>query len=398
MTGLAEGALILASVALALPVLVMLGLVLIALPPRRAAKVPQGTRPRIAVLVPAHNEEIAIGNTLASVRGQLSPTDRLAVIADNCTDGTAMAARQAGAEVTVRTDPKLRGKGFALDHGLKFLERTDAPEVVIFIDADCQLDAGCIDRLALSAIQSRGPVQSAYLMNTPRPARKTASTVAFAWKVKDFVRPLGWHRLGLPCQLAGSGMAFPWTVARSINLAGAHLAEDLKYGLDQALLGKFVRFCPDAVVRSDVAVGGKPSNSQRARWEHKCRGDDAGIFSSPREFVFSDAPSLRLLAVMLDLCVPPLALLALALGGELALALGFLFIAGAIAPAIISALECILFLSAIVLAWWRHGQEIIPLRWLVFAPVYAVLKIPMYGRFLLNRQRVWAGGDRQAVR
>lgn len=397
MTGIAEGALILAGMALALPVLVMLGLVLVALPPRRTARVLQADRPRIAILVPAHNEEFTIGNTLASIGRQLSPGDRLAVIADNCSDATAAAARLAGAEVTVRTDPQQRGKGFALDHGLKFLERTGAPEVVIFVDADCQLNSGCIDRLTLSAVQSMAAVQAAYLMNTPQPARKTASTVAFAWTVKDFVRPLGWHRLGLPCPLAGSGMAFPWDVVQSIDFAGAHLAEDLKYGLDLALLGKFVRFCPDAVVRSDVAVGGKPSGSQRARWEHGVMETTLAYF--PRlMFRFCRAPSLHLLAVMLDLCVPPLALLALALGAELALALVLLRIAGAAAPVIISTLECGLFLAAILLAWWRHGQEIIPLRWLVFAPLYAARKIPMYGRFLLNRQRIWTVGDRQPVR
>ena len=392
-----EAALIFAGLILALPVLVLFFQVLASLPPRRKAKLPQGPRPRIAVLIPAHNEQSVLGKTILSVAGQLVPGDRLLVVADNCCDRTAEVAHQLGAEVTVRSDPVHRGKGYALDHGLTFLEQSGAPEVVIFLDADCELDDGCVYRLALSSFQSGRPVQGAYLMAPPRPRQKIASMVCFAWKVKDFVRPLGWHRLALPCQLAGSGMAFPWEVARASNLATAHLAEDLKQGLDLAIAGKFPLFCPDAVVTSDVAPGGRPSASQRARWEHGTVG--LAIEYLPRLLGrLCKAPSLSLFAMALDISVPPLALLALTLGAYLVLTLGFMLIAGTIAPVAIGALLCTLFFATICLAWWRHGQEIIPLRWLVFAPVYAVLKIPLYGRFLLDRQRVWARADRQPIR
>jgi cellulose synthase/poly-beta-1,6-N-acetylglucosamine synthase-like glycosyltransferase len=389
--------LIVAGLILALPVLVLSLQVLASLPPRRKAKLPHAPRPRIAVLIPAHNEQSVLAKTLLSVADQLVPGDRLVVVADNCSDRTAEVAHRLGAEVTVRSDPVNRGKGYALDHGLMFLEQSGAPEVVIFLDADCELGDGCIYRLALSSFQSGRPVQAAYLMAPPRPRKKAASMVCFAWKVKDFVRPLGWHRLALPCQLAGSGMAFPWEVARASDLATGHLAEDMKQGLDLAIAGKFPLFCPDAVVTSDVAPGGQPSASQRARWEH-------GTITVAMEYLprllgrFCKAPSLSLLAMAMDISVPPLALLALMLGAYLVLTMAVFLVAGAVTPVAISVLLCAIFFAAIGLAWWRYGQEIIPLRWLVFAPVYAFMKIPLYGRFLLDRQRVWARGDRQPIR
>src|SRR5262245_25842959 len=70
------------------------------LPPRRADG--GGERPSCAVLVPAHDEEAVLGHTLADLRPQLRPGDRLVVIADNCTDGTALVARAAGADVVER--------------------------------------------------------------------------------------------------------------------------------------------------------------------------------------------------------------------------------------------------------------------------------------------------------
>jgi cellulose synthase/poly-beta-1,6-N-acetylglucosamine synthase-like glycosyltransferase len=395
MIAVLEAILIVGNLVLAVPVSVIFLQALAAWPRHRVSAMPDGPRPSIAVLIPAHNEQHVIGKTLTSIAAQLGPRDRLVVIADNCSDDTADIARQQGAEITVRNDPGRRGKGYALDHGLHFLKETGIPSVVICVDADCQVRERCIDRLARISFQSRRPVQAAYLMIPPYPARKATAMVSFAWTVKDFVRPLGWHRLGLPCQLAGSGMAFPWDVARATSLASDHLAEDLKQGLDLALLGIFPLFCPDAVVTSEVAVGGEPSPSQRARWEHGTMG--TALEYLPRLLLrVLRAPSLPLLAVMLDLSVLPLAFLALALGIDAALTLCFLFISGVAAPAAIAGMLAVFFLAAICLAWWRHGQALIPLRWLVFAPVYAFLKIPLYGRFFLDRQRAWVRGERRA--
>jgi cellulose synthase/poly-beta-1,6-N-acetylglucosamine synthase-like glycosyltransferase len=382
-----------AGLVVAVPVLTLLLQVLATLPRRPPAELPDVLRPPIAVLVPAHNEQFAIRSTLASISHQLTGQDRLVVVADNCLDHTAEAARQQGAEVTVRNERSLRGKGYALDHGIRFLEKTGAPDVVVFVDADCLVEPGSIDRLARLCVLSRRPVQGAYLMNPPDPPRRSASMVAFAWKVRDFVRPLGWNRLSLPCQLSGSGMAFPWELVRSADLASSHLVEDLKQGLDLALAGKFVLFCPEAVVTSDVVKGGEPSKAQRARWEHGAISTILQYF--PRLLIrLCQTQSPELLAVTLDLSIPPLALLALALGGYLVMAAVFAGIFHGVMPLAIACLNCVLLLACIFLAWWRHGQNILPLRWLAFAPIYALRKVPLYCRFFIDRQREWVRGER----
>lgn len=376
-----------------MPVVTLFLQVVATLPRHFAADSLTASRPRIAVLIPAHNEQFVIRSTLTSIRDQLTDRDRLVVVADNCVDHTAEAARLLGAEVTVRNEKTLRGKGYALDHGLRYLAETGAPDVVIFIDADCAVGPGSIDRLARMSIQSMRPVQGAYLMNAPRPPRKTASLVAFAWKVRDFVRPLGWKRFGLPCQLSGSGMAFPWNIIGTANLASDHLVEDLKQGLDLALNGVFPLFCPEAIVTSDVGKGGEPSQAQRARWEH---GTMATIlqYLPPLLLRLCQTRSLPLLAVTLDLSVPPLALLTLTIGVYLAVAMAAAVMLHRTVPLMIASVNFVLMLLCIVLAWWRHGRDILPGRWLAFAPFYAMQKIPLYFRFFWNRQRAWARGER----
>lgn len=71
---------------------------------------------RFAVVACARNEEAVIGQLLDSLRRQRYPRDRfsLFVVADNCTDGTAEAARSHGAFVLERFNRQQVGKGHAL--------------------------------------------------------------------------------------------------------------------------------------------------------------------------------------------------------------------------------------------------------------------------------------------
>ena len=47
-------------------------------------------RPSFAVVVPAHNEQVQIRSTIASILPQLTSKDRLIVVADNCNDDTCL--------------------------------------------------------------------------------------------------------------------------------------------------------------------------------------------------------------------------------------------------------------------------------------------------------------------
>jgi len=160
------------------------------------------------VLIPAHNEGAGILPTIRDVQAQLGPNDRILVVADNCTDDTAAIVQAVGAEVTVRADPARRGKGYALEFGVRHL-RLNPPDVVVIMDADCRLGGNALRHLSDSAMASGRPVQSLYLMLAPENAPPGSGPNLFAWRVKNWIRPLGMELLGLPTQLVGTGMAFP---------------------------------------------------------------------------------------------------------------------------------------------------------------------------------------------
>ncbi|MBC7755577.1 MAG: glycosyltransferase family 2 protein [Bdellovibrio sp.] len=373
-----------------LPVSVLLLQVLAAIFAPTSVFKPQinAARPSVAVLIPAHNEALVIAKTIQTILPQLAEGDQLLVVADNCNDDTTSIAKNLGANVVERFNTTLRGKGYALDYGIQYLHNKP-PQVVMIVDADCNISAHFIQVLAQASVQLQRPVQALDLMLAPANPSLKMRIAEFAWLVKNKVRPLGFKALGLPCQLMGTGMAFLWQDISTMSLANGHIAEDMKLGIDFCRADKAAVFIPDVLVTSLFPQGEQASTTQRARWEHGHLG-----------MIISEAPSLilesiktrnvQMFGLACDLIVPPLAVLVL-----LCLAV---FIASAIAQAqlalMISSLLLIALAMAVLLAWLFFGRAIISFRQLCYAPIYAMVKIPLYIKFFLNRQVEWVRSKR----
>ena len=380
--------LILAGV-VAVPAFVLLMQVAVAVSTRPAP--PQApsdaARPSVAILMPAHNEAAGITTAIASVLPQLRPGDRLLVVADNCSDDTAGVARAAGAEVAERHEPLRRGKGYALDFGVRALE-SRPPEIVVVMDADCIIEEGSLERLVRRCGSSGRPVQALYLMRSPAEAGLKSRISEFAWVVKNHVRPTAFLRLGLPCQLMGTGMAFPWSIIGKAPLASGHLVEDMQLGIDLAVAGVPPLFCADACVTSVFPSSDVGAVAQRTRWEH----GHLSVIASGAPRLLAGAVTRRrldLAAMALDLCVPPLASLALSTSAICALAALLYLLTGKIAPLLVALAAAVAIGLGIGLAWRSFGRGILSLADLLAAPGYALAKLPIYARVLTRRQQEW---------
>lgn len=355
---------------------------------------PEAARPSIAVLVPAHNEAGGLADTLRSLMPQLLPQDRLLVVADNCTDATAQVARQHGAEVLERFDLQARGKGHALAAGFALLDQAPR-DVLVIVDADCLVAPGALQRLSSQAHLTDRPAQALYLMtNLPGvPVTRRQRFSEFAWRLKNWLRPLGLKRLGLPCQLMGSGMAFPWHLLQRHSLASGHLVEDMQLGLALAKAGHAPRFCPQALVTSLFPTDSQAQARQRTRWEH---GHLSMITQTLPGLLrqWLRHPRKDLLAMALDVAIPPLSLLALVCAATLAVTLLWALVSGATTPLLLAALACALFGLAIWRAWQRIGQSLLSPHDLLQVAAYLLWKLPLYARFLTARQLAWVRSQR----
>lgn len=365
------------------------------LPSRDKTWEANSSRPRVAVLVPAHNEALGIGVTLETLLPQLTDQDRLVVIADNCSDETAAIARSLGATVVERNDSERRGKGYALDYGLRFIE-SDPPDVVVMVDADCIVHQGAIERIARLAVASNRPVQTTYLMEQPANPGPKDAVSALAFMVKNLVRSSGLERLGLHCLLYGTGMAFPWSAIAHVPLASGNIVEDMQLAVDLAMDGHPPVFCSEAKVIGRLPQQTEAAQGQRKRWEH---GHLQTLLTQVPKLLKASIHQRRfdLLALALDLFVPPLSLLVMI---WMAAVVGALF-AGALGaswiPAIVLAIEGLLIFISIVGAWAKFGRADLPVQSLLAVPVYILWKIPLYLAFLVRPQKKWVRTERDAV-
>ena len=378
-----------------IPVIVLFVECITALFPTHFKTVAPDSHPSTAVLIPAHNEAIGIRRVLEELLPQLSPTDRLVVIADNCTDETASIARSTGATVIERQDTTRRGKGYALDYGMSFLA-SNPPDVVVMVDADCIVQPGTLQRIAHQAATTNRPAQALYLMEQPVEPKPKDAVSALAFLVKNLVRPRGLAQLGLPCLLTGTGMAFPWSVIRNASIASGNIVEDMQLGIDLAIANHPPLFCNHTKVTGLLPQQEQAATSQRTRWEH---GHLQTILTQVPKLLNAAWSQKRfdLLAIALDLSVPPLSLLIMVWLGVTVLAA----LAGLLGiswwPTLVLALEGLFIITAILCAWMRFGRTELPARTLLAIPFYVLWKIPLYFAFLVRPQTEWVRTERDAV-
>ena len=257
------------------------------------------------------------------------------------------------------------------------------PKIVIIIDADCQLKDNTIDQLVMACASTQRPVQALDLMIAPDGARISHQIAEFAWRVKNWVRPLGLRALGLPCQLMGTGMAFQWEIIRSGKLASGHIVEDLEFGLELAKAGTPPLFCPSAVVTSHFPISAEGEQLQRKRWE---RGHIDMIIRSVPRLLFQAITKRNwgLFALVFDLAVPPLSLLGMLVVAILIVSSSATFLGSAWVALTISAASLLAFMAAAFLAWIKYGRDILPPRAIVSIAPYVLKKV-----WSLSTIRIW---------
>jgi hypothetical protein len=286
-----------------------------------ASKVIEGTKVcepsrHFVILVPAHDEEAVIGRLLTSLSELRYPPQLFDVwvVADNCRDETAAIARSFGAGVLERTDTDHPGKGFALNWAIReFSKRNAEYDVAVFIDADSVVEPAFL--MALDARFDTGSevVQGYYGVLDPETSPAVALRSA-ALACRHHLRPLGRSTIGGSCGLFGNGMAMLRSVAESREWT-SHLVEDLEFQLELLLNGTLVTYEPKARLHAEMPDTLERSTTQHQRWER-------GRMQVLRRFlpllvqssVRDREHRVAKIDAALDIVVPPLSLLAGAVG------------------------------------------------------------------------------------
>jgi glycosyltransferase involved in cell wall biosynthesis len=371
----------------------LLGATLLSAPLR----VPEPRTPqrRFRFVVPAHNESAGIGATVHSLKNVDYPSElfEVVVVADNCKDDTADQARAAGATVMVRNDSEKRGKGYALDHAFS----ATPPEVdaVVVIDADTLVSPNILRAFSARRDSGAHAVQADYAVRNPNAAWRTR-LIAIAFGAFHIVRSRARERLGLSCGLRGNGMCFSTELLRQVPHNAYSVVEDVEYGIRLGEAGYRVHYTDEAHVYGEMVTTAAAANTQRRRWEegrkqlvkqNAWRLLRAGLSRGDRV----------LLDLGLDLLVPPLSTIAVAMvGGSLAGAAAVVLTAapGVAAAAFGAGLGSVALY--VLRGWSVSGTGLRGLADLGLSPVYVAWKVALRFKRPPRATSEWVRTEREA--
>ncbi len=368
---------------------------ILALLARRRVGLPGSATTRFDIVVPAHNEEAGIEQTVRSLRSLDYPSElfRILVIADNCSDRTAELAREAGAIVLERFDEVKRGKGYALSLAYERSLSEGLADAVVVVDADTVVSRNLLSAFSRRFDEGAEAVQAEYAVPTGAESWRSRLMVV-AFTLFHAVRSSARERLGLSAGLRGNGMAFGVGLLRRIPSRAYSIVEDVEYGCTIGLDGVRVVYAEEAVVLSEMPSTGAAARSQRERWE-------GGRMQLIREYVpilvtrGLSRGSRVMLDLAADLLVPPLSTLGIANVLGLALSLAAFGAGQATLALVLGWTVSFLALVAYVVRGAVMAQVgprvILDLAW---APVYAVWKITLMFRRRRNSRSEWVRTQR----
>ncbi|MCB9432391.1 MAG: glycosyltransferase family 2 protein [Ardenticatenaceae bacterium] len=233
---------------------------------RRTEPLPAVPQHRFLILIPAHNEEKLLPSLLDNLAELDYPKNLYAthVVADNCSDKTAVIARQHGAIAHERHNLDLRGKGYALQWLLQRLAN-DPHDAIVILDADTVVSPNFLRVMDARLARGERVIQAYYAVRNPE-SGWSASLRYAALAVLHYLRPQGRMVLGGSAGLKGNGMVFTADIMRQHEWS-ASVTEDIEFHMTLLLNGERVTFAPDAVVWAEMPDSLEQSETQNVRWE-----------------------------------------------------------------------------------------------------------------------------------
>jgi cellulose synthase/poly-beta-1,6-N-acetylglucosamine synthase-like glycosyltransferase len=362
---------------LTLPVLLELAVLTLAsrLPRRSGLSSSFDPGIQLAVIIPAHNEEILIASCIESLRVSASGTKtRIIAVAHNCSDRTAQRAAEAGAEVLVYDDPEAQGKGAALAFGFAYAS-SQGMDASLVVDADSAVSTNLVPIVRDAIASGTDVAQCRYEMESSS-NRPTTRLTALAFRGFNVIRPIGRSRLGLSAGVQGNGFAVRQALLAEGSYNSHSVVEDLEFHIRLVLAGHRVQFLEDAKVCSALPASKSGETTQRARWE-------GGRANAARTWL----PLLlgQLVRGRFGSFEPMLDLASLPIGYVVPL----LFVA-AILPLtwlrIFSLLGVVTLVAHVLAAAWSGTDFAADVRILARAPMYILWKITVLPSLLRNSQ------------
>ena len=223
-------------------------------------------RTKFAVLIAARNEELVIGPLINSLLTQEYPSDLydIWVVPNNCTDNTALAARNFGAEVLECTVP-VKSKGEVLRFAYNRLRGRRYDAWLVF-DADNVVDSRFLAEMNNARMAGVQAAQGYRDSKNPYDTAVSGCSSIYYWMMDRFHNG-GKAGLGASAMIGGTGFMVTQTLLDKLGgWRTETISEDLEITAQAVLAGERVAYVPRAITYDEQPLTWEQSFTQRRRW------------------------------------------------------------------------------------------------------------------------------------
>lgn len=222
---------------------------------------------RFAVLVPARNEEGCIAGIVESIRAQNYPRELvdIYVIPNHCTDGTARAAEEAGAQI-LTVSQTVRSKGDVLHQAFETLLAEKEHQAYCVFDADNEAAPDFLAQMNRALSSGYRAAKSRILAKNPHDSLTCGCYEIYFCSANLFLNTAR-QKLGLSARLIGTGFGVTRELMEELGGWNTEtLTEDAEFYAQLAARGEKIAYCSGAVTYDEEPVSFLESMTQRRRW------------------------------------------------------------------------------------------------------------------------------------
>lgn len=224
-------------------------------------------KPFVTVMIPAHNEESVISNTVENILKMNYPNFEVIVIDDRSSDNTAsvikdLEAKHEQVRALIREKDAFPGKSAVLNDALKMAHG----EAILVFDADATVEPDFLNKLVpnlepadVGAVQARKIIRNKDVNFLTRCQNNEYTFDTYLQVSRDAIKGA--------VELRGNGELIKRQALEDIDGWNNYtITDDLDMSTRLHIKGWDVRFCPDACVYEEGIVYVFPLFRQRRRW------------------------------------------------------------------------------------------------------------------------------------
>lgn len=224
-------------------------------------------KPFVSIMIPAHNEESVISNTVENILQIDYPAYEVILIDDRSSDNTAgvvneLATKYSNVKALIRDKDAFPGKSAVLNDALKIAEG----EAILVFDADATVEPDFLTKLVpnlepadVGAVQARKIIRNKDVNFLTRCQNNEYTLDTYLQVGRDAVKGA--------VELRGNGELIKRTAIEDIGGWNNYtITDDLDMSTRLHIKGWDVRFCPEACVYEEGIIYVFPLFRQRRRW------------------------------------------------------------------------------------------------------------------------------------